>query len=298
MWILLTILSSLFLGGYDILKKASLKENAVIPVLYIGSASSALFFGVLVILSHIRILEPGDFLFVPDITPKEHIMFFLKSIIVGSSWFFAYFALKHLPITIVLPIRATGPFWTIIGGLILFHERFSIMQWLGIVTVMTFFYIFSLAGKKEGINFKNNKWIFSIILATILGAISGLYDKFLLSWHHRMAVQAWFAIYMLVVFLPFLMFMWFPKRKSTTPFQWRWAIPMIGVFLTIADYLYFYALSYQESLIGIVSVLRRSSVAFSFVLGAIIFREVNLKRKALALTGILVGVILILLGSG
>ncbi|MCG8700145.1 MAG: DMT family transporter, partial [Bacteroidales bacterium] len=170
-------------------------------------------------------------------------------------------------------------------------------QWLGIVTVMVFFYIFSLAGRNEGVDFKRNKWIFAIVGATILGSISGMYDKYLMLHHHHVAVQAWFSIYMVVVFLPFLLFIWYPKRKITTRFEWRWVVPLIGVTLTVADYLYFWALSDSDSLIGVVSVLRRSSVVISFVLGAIIFKEGNIKRKALALFGILAGIVLILIGT-
>ena len=297
MWVILTLFSSLFLGTYDLLRKASLKENAVIPVLYLGSATSALFFGVLVVLSEVGIIPSESFFNVPSITPTEHLRFFIKSMIVGSSWFLSYYSLKHLPITIVIPIRATGPFWTVFGALIVFGERFSLFQWLGIVTVMVFFYIFSLAGRNEGVDFKRNKWIFAIVGATILGSISGMYDKYLMLHHHHVAVQAWFSIYMVVVFLPFLLFIWYPKRKITTRFEWRWVVPLIGVTLTVADYLYFWALSDSDSLIGVVSVLRRSSVVISFVLGAIIFKEGNIKRKALALFGILAGIVLILIGT-
>lgn len=297
MWIYLTLLSSLFLGSYDLLRKGSLKNNAVIPVLIAGSATSAVFFLGLVALSRLGVLGNGQLLFIPEVGPHEHKLFFIKSCIVGSSWFLSYYALKHLPITIVIPIRSTGPFWTLIGAFVLFNERFSTYQWIGIVTVLTFFYLFSLAGQREGINFLRNKWIFVIIGATILGSISALYDKYLMAHYDRMAVQAWFSIYMVPVFLPFLLFMWYPTRKRTTPFEWRWTIPLIGVTLTIADYFYFYALSEPGSLVAIVSVLRRSSVVMSFALGALIFKEVNLKHKLIALIGILVGIVFIILGS-
>lgn len=297
MWIILTLFSSIFLGAYDLLRKASLKENAVIPVLFLGSASASLFFSVLVGLSRMEIISNDSFFYVVSATPKEHLMYFLKSVIVGSSWVASYFALKHLPITIVIPIRATGPFWTIIGALLIYQERFNSYQWVGIVLVMAFFYYFSLAGQKEGVDFRRNKWIFLIILATILGSISSMYDKFLMARYDRVAVQAWFSIYMLIVFFPFVAFMWYPTRKQTTKFQWRLAIPLIGLTLTVADYFYFFALSDPDSLIGIVSVLRRSSVIMSFVLGAIIFKEVNLKRKAIALIGITIGIVFILVGG-
>lgn len=297
MWILLALLSSLFLGFYDVAKKTSLKQNAVIPVLFFASATGALVFIPFLVLSQLGVLKESFILYVPNISAKTHFLIFLKSTLVGSSWYFAYVALKYLPLTIVTPIRATGPFWTLIGALIIYNEQYTLWQWLGIVTILIFFYLFSLAGLKEGISFKRNKWIYAIITATILGACSGLYDKFLMRNFHPMAVQTWFSIYLIPVFLPFLLLIWFPKRKSTSPFVWRYSIILIGVLLAFADFAYFKALTDNDSLIAVVSVLRRTSVIIAFVAGAIIFKEVNIKRKAFALLGILTGVLMIALGS-
>jgi transporter family protein len=221
----------------------------------------------------------------------------MKSTLVGSTWFLAYYALKHLPITIVTPIRATGPIWTLIGALIIYKEQYSTLQWIGMGIVLGFFYFFSLAGKREGINFTRNKWIYFIMLATFLGSISTLYDKYLIAHYDRMAVQVWFSIYLIPVFLPFMIFMWYPERQKTRPFEWRWSIPLIGILLTCGDFAYYYALSEPDMLIAILSVLRRTSVIVSFTIGAIIFKEINLKRKAFALFGIFVGVFIIVLGS-
>lgn len=297
MWLTFAIISSVLLGFYDLTKKASLKDNAFIPVLFLSTTVAAAIFGVVVILSRLGIFANDTLLYVPQITKEEHLLFFIKSVIVGSSWFLAYMGMTYLPITIVVPIRATGPFWVIIGALILFDERFSLIQWIGILVVLIFFYIFSLAGKKEGVKFRKNKWIYAIIGATIIGAISGLYDKFLLFDHHRMAVQAWFSIYMVLVMLPFLMLLWYPKRKTTVPFKWRLTIPAIAIVLSLADFFYFYALSQPEALIGVVSLIRRGSVVIAFSLGAVIFKEGNIKRKSIALAGILVGIVLLILGS-
>ncbi len=297
MWIVFALVSAIFLGGYDILRKLSLKNNPVIPILYIASATGAFLFSIPLLLSLANILPDKSLFYVPHITLEMHGMFFLKSVLVGSSWFFAYHAISMLPLTVVIPIRSTGPVWTLIGALVLFSEKFTFFQWIGILTVLFFFYMFSLAGKKEGIDFSKNKWILFIIIATMLGSASSLYDKYLLGNYNRMAVQTWFSIYMLVVLLPFLGFVWYPKRKQNKPFRWSPFIFLIGVFLSVSDFLYFYSLSDPHSLIAIVAVMRRSSVIISFVSGAIFFNEGNIRKKSLALAGILAGVILIVLGS-
>jgi bacterial/archaeal transporter family protein len=297
MWVVLGLFSALFLGFYDIVRKKVLKDNAIIPVLFLASSTCGLLFVPLVVLSHFGIIQTGSVFYIMPVTPQMHALFFLKSLIVGSSWFFGYYALSNLPLTIVTPINSTGPMWTLVGALIIFGERFSGFQWIGIVVVLFFFYIFSLAGKHEGIVFSKNKWIYAVIAGTLLGAVSSLYDKYLFRHYDRMAVQAWYSIYFVPVFLPFLMIIWYPKRKNTVSFRWSRLIPIIGVALVISDFMYFYALSQKESLITILSVLRRSSVVVSFTAGAIFFSEQNLKRKSFALAGILIGVIAIIFGS-
>ncbi|WP_346864146.1 DMT family transporter [uncultured Draconibacterium sp.] len=298
MWAILGLASALFLGIYDIFKKQSLNNNAVMPVLFFSTVASATLFTPFIILS---VKSPGLLtgtgLFVPQITPLEHVQVLIKSAIVVSSWVLAFFALKHLPITIVAPIRATGPLWTLIGALLIFHERLNLYQWGGIVITLAFFYLFSTAGKLEGIEFKRNKWIYFIIAGTLLGACSGLYDKFIIRRIDRVAVQAWFSVYQVVILLPFVLLNEKIRKRKNIRFEWRWTIPLIGLFLIIADYLYFYALSYEDSLISVISALRRGSVLIAFVIGGLIFREQNLKKKGAYLVGILVGILLITLGT-
>lgn len=298
MWALAGLLSAFFLGIYDVFKKTSLNENAVMPVLFFSTvASSAIFLPVVIgsrfypdFFSHIG-------LFSPALSFTEHLQVLLKSVIVVSSWILAFFAIKHLPVTIYAPIRATSPMWTLIGAIVIFHEKLNALQWIGVTLTLLFFYLFSTAGKREGIEFRNNKWVFLIIGATILGAISGLYDKFIISRIDRIAVQAWFSFYQVSILLPVLAIFWFPNRSHTTPFQWRWAIPLIGVTLVVADFLYFYALSLDGSMISMISALRRSAVLITFTFGALLFKEQNLKRKGIFLLGILAGIVLITLGS-
>ena len=298
MWAIAGLLSALFLGVYDIFKKTSLNGNAVMPVLFFATLTSTVIF--LPVVSG-SLLFPDFFarigLYSPSLSFTEHLQVLLKAVIVVSSWILAFFAMKHLPISIFAPIRSTGPFWTLIGAILIFHEKLNALQWAGVSLTLLFFYLFSTAGRKEGIVFRKNRWIIFIVLGTILGSVSGLYDKFIISRIDRIAVQAWFSFYQVAILLPVLAIFWFPGRKNTTPFRWRWAIPAIGLTLVIADFLYFYALSLEGSMISMISALRRSSVLITFTLGAMILREKNLKSKGIYLLGILAGILLITLGS-
>lgn len=299
MWVFLALVSAFLLGIYDVFKKLSVNGNAVLPVLLISSITGALLF----ITPTVGSVYFPDFfqsihLYVPAISLKEHGLIFLKSLLVVSSWILAFHALKHLPITIVSPIRATGPIWTLIGAILIFHESLNLLQWTGIIITLVFFYFLSTAGKLEGIHFRKNVWVFCIIGATLLGAASGLYDKFIIRKIDRLAVQAWFSFYQVVVMLPFVALFRWSKPKSKRPqFHWRWSIPAIGLFLLLADFAYFYALSYEDSMISVISALRRGGVLIAFITGAFLFHESNIRQKGIYLLGILAGILLISLGS-
>lgn len=298
MWLLLAFCSAALLGFYDVFKKKSLAGNAVLPVLGLNTLFSSLIFLPFILISHFRPewLQQTIF-FVPDAGWEVHRYILLKSVIVLSSWTFGYFGMKHLPLTIVGPINATRPVMTLVGALLIFGERLNLYQWIGVLLAIVSFFLLSRSGKKEGIDFQHNRWIWFVVLAALLGAVSGLYDKYLMGRFDNMVVQAWYNVYQLFLMGSVLMFLWWPKRKTTTPFHWDWCIILISVFLSAADFVYFYSLSLDGSMISIVSMVRRSSVLVSFFFGAMIFHEKNLKSKAIDLLLVLLGMIFLYIGS-
>ncbi|MCD8167374.1 MAG: DMT family transporter [Bacteroides sp.] len=298
MWLLLAFLSATLLGFYDVFKKHSLKNNAVLPVLFLNTLFSGFIFIPFILFSLWSVkADPDSLFFVPQAGWETHKYILLKSFIVLSSWIFGYFGMKHLPITIVGPINATRPVMVLVGAMLLFGERLNLYQWIGVLLAILSFFMLSRSGKKEGIDFKHNKWIFFIVLSAITGAISGLYDKYLMRLFHPMLVQSWYNIYQLFIMGPVLMLLWWPKRKATTPFYWTWSILLISIFLSAADFVYFYALSFEDSMISIVSMIRRGSVVVSFIFGAMVFREKNLTSKAIDLVLVLIGMVFLYLGS-
>jgi bacterial/archaeal transporter family protein len=298
MWILLAICSSVCLGIYDVFRKKSLDNNAVIPVLFLSNLTGASIFLPFILMSFaIPDITKGSFLYVPFSGFGVQKFIFLKSMIVVSSWLCTFFAFKYLPLTIASPIRSTAPVWTLIGALTLFGEKLNLQQWVGLIVSLIFFYLFSFAGRKEGYSFRNNKWVWFLLLGTLLGACSALYDKYLIKRFDKMEVQAWFSVYQVVVMAPVILLFWYPKRKSTTPFKWRWNILFIAIFLVVADFAYFYALSFPGSLISVISIVRRANVMISFTAGVLLFKEKNVTPKALLLLGIMSGVAVMYWGT-
>ena len=298
MWLLLAFLSAALLGFYDVFKKKSLKDNAVLPVLGLNTLFSSLIFLPFILISACKPdWLQGSMFYVPAAGWEVHRFILVKSFIVLSSWVLGYFGMKHLPLTIVGPINATRPVMTLVGAMLVFGERLNLYQWVGVTLAIVSFFMLRRSGRKEGIDFRHNKWIFCIVLAAFLGAVSGLYDKFLMARFDRMVVQSWYNIYQLFIMGSVLMLLWWPKRKTTTPFRWDWCIICISIFLSAADFVYFYALSLPGSMISIVSMVRRGSVIVSFLCAAMLFREKNLKSKVVDLVLVMIGMFFLYLGS-
>ena len=301
MWLILAFVSATMLGFYDASKKASLKDNAVLPVLLLNTIFSTLIFSPF-LADYISGSGwfAGGFLDTASGYENEltaHLMVVLKAFIVLSSWICGYFGLKHLPLTIVGPINATRPVLVLVGAMLFFGERLNIYQWIGVLLALLSIYLMSLAGKKENIDFKRNKWVWCVGLATLMGVISGLYDKHIMRSLNPMFVQSWFNLYQMVIMTVICGLIWYPTRHKTTPFRWSWAIPLISIFICLGDFAYFTSLSDPESMISVVSLVRRSSVIISFICGVIVFKERNIKAKLIDLAIILLGMAFIWIGT-
>ena len=304
MWLILAFMSAALLGCYDSFKKHALRENAVIPVLFLNTLFSSLIFLPFIVLSGSSTVLDGTVFHVASGGWELHRYILLKALIVLASWILGYFGMKHLPLTIVGPINATRPVMVLVGALLVFGERLNLWQWVGVLLAIASFLLLSRSGKKEGIDFKHNNWIFMIVGAAVLGAISGLYDKFLMApvenggvGLDRMMVQSWYNIYQCFMMGAMLWLLWWPKHEQTTPFHWSWSIVGVSLFLSTADFLYFYSLSLPEAMISIVSMIRRGSVIVSFMFGAMFFHEKNLKAKAFDLALVLLGMVFLYIGS-
>ena len=304
MWLLLAFLSAVLLGFYDTFKKKSLRNNAVIPVLFLNTLFSTLIFLPFIVLSASSHILDGSMFYVPQMGWAAHRFILLKSVLVLSSWIFGYFAMKHLPLSIVGPINATRPVLVLVGALLVYGERLNLWQWAGVLLAILSFFLLSRSGRKEGIDFKHNRWILCLIIAALLGAASGLYDKYLMAsvqdggvGLNRMVVQSWYNIYQMILMGIILCTIWFPKRRQSTPFRWDGAIVFISIFLSLADFAYLYALSLPGAMISVVSMVRRGSVIVSFITAVLFFRERNVKAKAIDLLLVLLGMICLYIGS-
>ncbi|MDE6795934.1 MAG: DMT family transporter [Muribaculaceae bacterium] len=302
MWIALALVSALCLGFYDIFKKLSVRANDVLMVLMLNTVFGALYMSPFLIAG----MAESNFGF--GNTLIGHMQILLKSLIVLGSWLLGYFAIKHLPLTVQGPINASRPVIVLVGALLIFGERLNWVQWIGIILGFASLFFISRIGAKEGFSLKHSKWIWMSIGATALGAVSALYDKYLLRSYSPIEVQGWYSLYQCIIMVAVISIMRSLRKKTATvsgvgegkldtKFEWRWTIPCIALFLTVADMAYFYSLSIPGSMVAIVSMIRRGSVIVSFVYGVVALHEKNIKPKLIDLGVLLVSLALLVIGS-
>lgn len=294
MWIFFALVSALCLGCYDVFKKLSVKGNDVAMVLMLNTVFQTMF------MSPVIIGEVAQGSFGLGDTVHGHLLILVKAVIVLSSWLLGYFAIKHLPLTIQGPINASRPVMVLVGALLIFGERLNLLQWVGILLGFASLYFIAHIGSREGFSLKHSRWLWMAIGATVLGAISALYDKFLLQYYRPTDVQAWYSLYQCIIMTATLLILRRcspAMRRESGGFRWRWTIPFISVFLTVADLAYFYSLSIDGAMISVISMVRRGSVIVPFIYGVLVLHEKNVRAKAVDLGVLFLSLILLVIGS-
>lgn len=306
MWTVLAFVSALCLGFYDISKKIALRENRVVDVLTISVCVSSLFLSIPLIFSRLcpeMIL--GTHFYVPSLDGTAHAYTILKSIIVLSSWFFGYISLKHLPISVVSPMQATRPMWTLVGALLLFNERLNGWQWVGILLAIGSIFVFSFRRKTISnalsTNTNNKYYYICLAFAIISGACSGLYDKYLMRQYDHNAVQVYYTFYQAIMML----IAWAIFNRKNIKYQISnlrfikriGVIVLISLFLIVSDNVYMLALRDPDSMIAVVSTIRRGGAVIGFAYGLLFLKEPDPVRKLCCMGGILAGLICLAMGS-
>ena len=201
---------------------------------------------------------------------ENHLRLMAKAVLVSLSWISGLIAIKMLPLTTVSTIKASRPMFVLIFSLILFHEKLNLLQWGGVLLVIAALFMLGRSSKKEGISFSSNSGLAWMVVSVLTGA----------------------AIMALV-----LLGDWLRDRRGFRRFRWDWKLLLIAVLITGSDMLYFFAVNEEDALISVISITRRSSVLITFLGGALVFRENNIRDKFIDLVIMLAGVIMLLFSS-
>ena len=279
MWIWMALASAVLLGVYDVAKKSALRNNNIYSILLVATALSALF------------VSP----FITAGTLSGHLRLILKALLVTASWVSGMYALELLPITTVSTFKTSRPVFVVLFSIILYGERLNWMQWAGVAAVLLALWLLSVSSEREGISFKGNKGFWALLISVVTGVASALYDKRIMTGMQPLFVQSWTNIYITLILAVLTLLN--RKREGVKPFRWDWTLLLIAVTITGADMLYFFSLKAEGSMLSVISLIRRSSVIITFVLGAILFREKRIAQKSGVLALMLAGVALLMAGS-
>ena len=288
-WTSWVLASSVLLALYDIAKKASVSANAVLPVLLASTSFGFAAYSA-------GLFATGHLCALGEITGATLSLGLVKSVIVGTSWVFTFCALRTLPITIATPIRASSPALVLLIAIPLYGEMPSVLQGVGMTAVFAGYFAFSWAGRHEGIDFFRNRAVWDAIAGAVCSAVSSIWDKYVFQVRALPVEQVQLVFQAgLVAFYALALAASRALRLGRDAFEWRWTIPLVGILLAGADWLYFKGLAYPGAPISAASLMRRFSVVLTFLLGARFFHETNLLRKGIALAAIVAGVTLLCL---
>ena len=311
MWVILALVSALCLGGYDVSKKIALREHRVVDVLTLSIIISGVLLSVPLLISR---LSPemviGTPFYVPEMDAEAHLLTLVKSCIVLSSWVFGFVSLKHLPISVVSPMQATRPMWTLTGALLIFGERLNTWQWIGVLLATGSIIVSAIRKKKAEKRSQKKeeidpKYYICLALAILIGSCSGLYDKYMMRHYDHNSVQVYYTFYQAVMML----IVWGIDRyrhrtdvnrlplKCKDGLGWLLPIALISILLVISDNVYMLALRDPDSLIAVVSTIRRSGTVIAFAYGLLFLHEPDPRRKIACMIGILTGLVFLAAGS-
>ena len=301
MWLWLSVISAVLLGLYDVAKKNAIANNGVLEVLLFATGLSTLMLSPLLISSVTGMQLGRNVLFELDCgTLKLHLLLIFKSCLVSISWICGIIALKHIPLTTVGIVKASRPVFVLLGCLLIFDERLNFFQWSGVILAIVSLYLLGRSSREEGISFSGNRWVFCLFGSVLFGVVSALFDKYLMVDVNPLFVQSWCDLYITVILAVCVLI----ERKYLTyngdvpvRITWDWQIFLIALFITVSDFCYFYSLTFDGSMLSVISMIRRSSVIVTFIFGSLMFKEKKLRAKGFEMALLLLGMVLLMYGS-
>lgn len=277
--VMMLIGSGILFGIWDICKKKALKDNNVLAVLAVYASIS---FAMLAFNYKEAIPIQGDIFGV----------IVLKTAIVYTAWLLMFTALKNLPISIVTPFNTLTPLCSIFLGIAVLGETLDGMQWIAIGIMFVSYYYISKVGKFEVKYIFKNKYFYFMLAGAFLNSISALIDKIVLVDINSVMLQFWFMLLMSIFYIiSFVVYKYVMKQE--VKFRFDSAIILMSILIVVADRIYFNALNIPSTPISLAMPLKSTSIVVSVIVGGLIFKEGNLKKKLMC-TGLLLLGILIL----
>jgi bacterial/archaeal transporter family protein len=231
-------------------------------------------------------------------TLRQQAVILIKGLAMTFSWVFAYFSIRELPMSFSGAVRASGPLWTMAGGLVVFGELLTPLQITAVLASILAYYLLSRIGSTEGISVLRSVPLAMMLIATILSAMTTVYDKYIVQQLGLVSseIQAWSAVHRCV--LAGALFL-VASYRSDNPKAMRWSVwvPLTGLSWVAAEWIYFLAIADPAANVTYLSIFRRVSLVVGFLLSVLLIGEKNVSAKAIVIILIVLSTVTLIIGD-
>lgn len=281
LWFILGLLAAFFDATYYAFNKKALKKLSVYLVPILTAFTSGIVLLLISIMKGFPVLQKNFFYFVV-----------IGAILNTISQILFFKALKSADISMVIPLLSFTPIFLMLTSFLMLNERVNLYGATAIIFIVSGAYAINFERKNNIFRplkelFKNKSSFYAIIVSILFSIIANM-DKIIIL---KSNVFFGYAAENLVIGLLFLVICLFRKEKfnsikGNAPF-----LILIGIIGILSSLTFGFAVRMQ--IVPYIISLKRTSILFSVLYGAVIFKEQKIKQRLVAASIMLVGVILI-----
>lgn len=279
LWILYVIIYGLLKGSREGFKKAALKKNGPVEILFFFTLT-------------------GFILAIPfsqnpfGLAPSLIFWIFIKSAVICIAWIFAYKALRNMSVSLYGIMDLSRMVFSTLLGVFVLGENFTLQKFAGLVLVLLGLTLANLKKNTE------TKGMTAVVLASalincFLNSVSGTMDKILMQYMDSSQLQFWFMLFMTTIYGGILIA---TKEKVNIKNVGKnlW-IPLMSISLVLGDKLLFEANADPASEVTLMTIIKQCSVLVTVLTGWIFFKEKHILYKLLCTAIVLSGIFISIL---
>ncbi len=201
--------------------------------------------------------------------------------------------------TVVYPVvRGTGPLFAVLGAYVIFGERFTLVQWLGVGVLLAgifglaLYNLRNLVAERDTLNA-------ALGLAVVTGLFVALYTTFdaygIRATANPFTFLAWFFMFdgLVMPFVAARRWMRMPEPPALAPLALRGVIGGLVAFMSFGAIM----MATRLDKVGEAAVLRETSTVFAAVIGVVFLRETVGPRRIALMALIAAGAVIVEMGG-
>ena len=296
-WVLLVLAYGIIKGLREVLKKKALETSSTIEVLFLYT-----FISFLLVTPEIRNasgLPAGTLLFIA-----------VKSLVIFIAWMAGFTAVKNMPVGLYGLLDQSRVVFSMLLGLFILNETMGGGQIVGLMLVLAGLIMLKFTPKDKaaapmsfngteeskkgsvGTGGGQTKFVILTLLSAFLNAVSGMFDKMLMSDPVLTdgALQFWYMLFLVIYYALFIVI----RRPGI---RWRKALKngwiwILAILFVIADRLLFIANGDPASKMTVMTLIKQSCVLVTVIGGRIVFKEKHTGYRLLCAGTVIAGILI------